>query len=104
MIDDRSGRRVSSGRTIEHLLDRRELRIARAAGLVERRDDPGCTDLVLQPSVQPVPGVERIADQRQIADLARGAVGAPDQLVADDDPHADARADRDEDHRRDAAC
>ena len=48
-------------------------------------------------------GVERVARERQVADLAGGAVEAAEELVVDDDAHADAGADRDHDEGRDAA-
>ncbi len=70
---------------------------------VEGGDDARRADLVLQPAVQAMARVERIADQRQIPDLARRAVRAAHQVVVDDHAHADAGADRDEDHRGDAS-
>ena len=81
----------------------RRRRRSRRAGDSERGDDPGGADLVLEAAVQAVARVERVADERQVADLAGGAVGATDELVVDDDAHPDARADPDEHQRRDAA-
>ena len=102
MVDDRSRRRVSSTGELEHLMYRAEFRIFRTAALVEGGENPRCADLVLQSAVQPVPRVERIAGERQIADLPRRSVSPADELVVDDDPHPDARPDRDEHHRGDA--
>ena len=46
-----------------------------------------------------MPWVERIPDERQVADLAGRAVGSADELVVDDEAHPDAGADGDEHHR-----
>ena len=102
MVDDGSGRGVSRAGEVEHFMRRGDLRIPGPAALVEAGDDPGRTDLVLEPPVQPVSRVERVPDQRQVSDLAGGAVGAAHELVVDDDPHADSGANRDEHRRRDA--
>src|SRR5436305_3095479 len=47
-------------------------------------------------------GVEGIADERQVPNLAGGSVRAANELVVDDDPHPDSGADGDEYHRLDA--
>ena len=69
---------------------------------LERGQDPRGRDLVLEPAVQAVARVERVADQRQVADLAGGAMRAAHQLVVDDHAHPDPGADPDVDDGRDS--
>ena len=64
---------------------------AAAARCAEGRQDPGRSDLVFEPAVQSVAGIERVSDERQVADLAGGPVRAAHELVVDDDAHPDAR-------------
>src|SRR2546426_720664 len=79
--DNRPSPCIAARGAIEQVLDRRELWIVLATDLVERGDDAGRADLVLQSPMQPVPGIERVPDERQIADLAGGAMRAADELV-----------------------
>ena len=78
-------------------------RLGAAARLAVGGEDALGADLVLEPAELAVVRVERVARERQVADLARGAVEAAEELVLDDDAHADAGADRDHDEGRDAA-
>src|SRR4029077_20918960 len=68
------------------------------AGLTVAPHDTSRADLILEAALHPGLGLQRIATDRQIADLTGGAVLATRELAVDIEPQSDARTEREEGH------
>ena len=95
LVDHVRGKRISCLRSLKDLSDRIDLG---TAGLPISPHDTSRADLILEAALQPRLGLQRIAADRQIADLAGGAVLAANELAVDVESESDAATEREEGH------
>ena len=95
LLDHARGQRIARLRSLEDLPDRIDVG---TAGLPVSPHDTGGAHLILEAALQARLGLQRIATDRQIADLTGGAVLAANELAIDIESQSDAGTEREEGH------